>query len=1122
LPSRVGDYDIEKEIARGGMGVIFQARQKSLQRTVALKMILAGQLASDADRQRFRTEAEAAAQLDHPNIVPIYDVGEHEGVPYFSMKLIEGGPIADFGKQTTWPSERARERWIAQVLAQVAHAVHYAHQRGILHRDLKPANILIGFPEASASGPRDPESAIPYVTDFGLAKRTGAGGSATQTGAVVGTPSYMAPEQAGGQKTITTAADVYALGTILYDLLTGQPPFKADNVMQTLSDVLHLEPTPPRRLVPQLDDDLQTICLKCLEKEPAARYASAADLARDLQRWLAGEPIRAQPAGWWKHTVKWIRRRPTSAALLAVSTLSLVGLLVLLGVLLDNAEKRAAAVQDLETARLQANKIREDAKLQKEKSDRDLATVKTAADLIGLQKLQSEEDLTDARNEADKVRAEARDQKERLGEAQQKLNGLNQLIEWNGYANDMRTAKTDWERANPRGMVALLEKHRPRADAPDLRGFEWYYLWRQSHLHEREWFAEPQIDLSKHNPGAEVLRFALSPDGKTVATLGRDKSVKLWDVASGKLERKVTTLEGWTISFSFAGDSTLQVLTIKPSKLNPAKFEKTPPGPQPVLEYLALKRFDLDDPAKLQSQKLEAPAAPSTTNLFDMAVLMSGANLWGITGPNKQLTIITALAWSPDGSTLAMSGMTSKVSDKGIKSAAALLLWDIQKQEFRTSIEIPDLFMQAVAFSPGGDMLVTAGVGDRAVTVRDPHSGKEKYHLKGHNSIVSHVGFSRDGKQVITGSVDGVIRIWEGPKAVLSVQSGLNYPTLAQFTPDGKEFVVGSAEGGIRVWKTEALRGPPKLTGVPGAVTAIELHNDGTLTTVDQSSVVQKMNAATGKVVAHFRPGAGFGRVMAVSPNGEVVAMDDFADKGIRLVEMSSGKPITLPADLPQANKMQGTQAITIARDGKKLAFARGDLKQLLGVVVVDLAGGKTQVLSTAASGRCGRLLFAPDGRQLYAAVGNNLVAWNLEAGQATTLLQGDSTVLYIAVSSQGDLLACCTAGGVVLLDAKTGKTRLSLRSDGHTPSVAAFSPDGRRLATGGNLDEFGRGGGVRLWDLASGLEVMTLGDPERPYTALTFSADGRTFAVASVAQMLFFSGQETEGDVVLLEAATK
>jgi WD40 repeat protein len=331
---QVPGYEIIEELGRGGMGVVYKALHVKLHRVVALKMILAGELAHPEERQRFRAEAEAVARLQHPNIVQLYEYGEAGGRPYFSLEFVSGGSLSDRLAGTPLPGAAAAE--LVEVLAR---AMHFAHEQGVIHRDLKPANVLIADSKGQ-SAIRNPQSAI-KVADFGLAKRLDGGTGQTQSGAVIGSPSYMAPEQADGRsREVGPACDVYALGAILYECLTGRPPFRGATPIETILQVTIEEPVPPRTLRPGLPRDLETVTLKCLAKVPAKRYASAADLAEDLRRFRAGEPVAARPASVPERAVKWVRRNPARAGLYAVTALA--GLALFGSGLWNNARLREA------------------------------------------------------------------------------------------------------------------------------------------------------------------------------------------------------------------------------------------------------------------------------------------------------------------------------------------------------------------------------------------------------------------------------------------------------------------------------------------------------------------------------------------------------------------------------------------------------------------------------------------------------------------------------------------------------------------------------------------------------------------------------------------------------------
>ena len=461
------------------MGVVYKARLTTVYRGVALKMIQAGRLASEAEVKRFRLEAEAVARLDHPNIVPIYEVGEHDGRLYFSMRFIEGFNLA---QRITRQASRFTNREIAQLTATVAHAVHYAHQRGVLHRDLKPANILI-----DAKGE-------PHITDFGLAKQIESVGDLTLSGAIIGTPQYMAPEQAAGKsKQVTTAADVYSLGAILYELLTDQPPFRADTPLETMRRVVEEEPKRPSSIHQRVDRELETICLKCLQKSPAQRYGSAEALAEDLERWLRQEPIRARRASTWERAGKWARRSPARAALVLVSVAAVAGFVLQL--LLHEArltQERNHALQQEQKAEAAATRAEAEAQHAGEARSETRQNL-YAADMLLAQHALDEGNLGLARRLV------------LAWQPQQMTNDEFQMT--NGTASPTRNSELKTR------------------NLQDLRGFEWRYLWKKCQGGQAHTF---------YDHSNAVHSVAFSHDGKLLASGDDDGSVRLWDLATLK------------------------------------------------------------------------------------------------------------------------------------------------------------------------------------------------------------------------------------------------------------------------------------------------------------------------------------------------------------------------------------------------------------------------------------------------------------------------------------------------------------------------------------------------------------------------------------------------------------
>jgi WD40 repeat protein/tRNA A-37 threonylcarbamoyl transferase component Bud32 len=1058
-PKVFGDYELLKEIARGGMGVVYKARQKSLPRVVALKMILAGQLAAPADVQRFRSEARAVASLDHPHIVPIFEVGEHQGQHYFSMKLIEGTSLAQHPQRLKGDAREA-----ARLMARVARAVHHAHQRGILHRDLKPANVLLD------------SRGEPHITDFGLAKRVAADGGQTQSGALVGTPSYMAPEQAAARKDLTTAADVYSLGAILYELLSGRPPFRAATAFETLRQVVEGEPERPSGINPRVPRDLETICLKCLAKEPRRRYGSAEALAEELERWLAGVPITARPARAWERAALWARRRPAAAGLLAVScaaALLLVASLVV-GIVLVADQRRQA--EDSLRAEQEA-KAKLDQAYQQELRHSYVNRIHLAEQYWRAGDL----------NRAEQVLSECQPPELRGWEwGYLKRQCHAELLTLKGPRNLKQVA------FSPNGLrIAHVNRGLQTVTVVDAVT------------------GRTLVTLRGHT--RPVSQVVFRPDGKRLATAGEDRTVRVWDAATGEELVSFRRHTGKVYALAFSPDG----------------------------KHIASGGGRLDQPAKAsglrvwvvasgrQRLRLRGPGGAVTQLAFSpqgkFLVARVSRKPEGEEA-ERPLESVATVVWNADTGRKWNSFPASCHADFSLPTGQivtvsgqpqkTLRIWEAQSNAInlrrKLTIPGPDFrwnrpeFDSPRAISPDGQYL--AFNKGRGIIVLEVATGRTVLTLPGHGSSsamfyypMDEVAFSPDGQWLVTRGYDRV-KVWEARTGKelfhlpVGYQEDLDYTDIA-FGPEGSRLAVyNGTRGEVQIWD---LTSGPEALSCPvdqlGKEPVLSPDFRRLAFRSDDGSGLEVVDVLTGKTV--LRRSCPSINKVAYSPDGRrlVAACGSRAPlwlgkKGPIVIWSAAGKKL-----LTLRGHVGGTSDVAFSPDGRRLASV-GGLDQR--IRVWDARRGHELQTLRGHTGRVYWVTFSPDGRRLASAAyppegqedeDREVIIWSTATGKELLRLPGAEAVAF---HPDGKGLAVIEGDGLTIRETATGKKRFTLQGHIGKVSTLAFSPDGRRLASVGENS-------VRLWDVDSGLETLSLRAIANRINHLVFSPDGRGLAVA-------------------------
>ncbi|WP_372895364.1 protein kinase [Stieleria sp.] len=990
----IGEYLILGEVARGGMGIVFKARQESLRRTVALKMILSGRLANDAQVERFRREARSAAALKHPHIVGVHEIGKHDGHHYFTMDFIEGESLAETLREDSLSPRRA-----AELVATLADAIHFAHQQGVLHRDLKPANVLLDV------------NGEPHITDFGLSKPLFEAdadlGEITHSGQILGTPRFMAPEQAAAEHGLVgVPSDVYSLGAILYTSLVGRAPFVAESTVETIRQVIEKEPVRPRLLNPGVPRDLETICLKCLEKAPESRYRSAADLRDDLRRFLNGHAIEAKPVGWSSRAWKWCKRRPEVASLLSLLVVALLTGFVSVGFWWRMAEyRRAEAERATAEAKqnLYGSLIGEAEATRRARQSgyrqRVLALLQQASRLSGVQK----------------------DEAQILQEA---------ILCFGDFVGNQPTTVEGPALVDSPGAATFLDEERI-AVAVANGGVVVRHV------------GDGSEQSRVYRIGLDIRAMAMANGGTTILMVDKD-SLERWDQ-----QQDGRWIQQWECPAAYSSHymdigvgqdlialiDRFQIRLIGISDGKPVRSFQVPQD----YEFLFRQHGFLTTAISPDQRYVAAADTPESVFIWNAATgeLVKRIRSPGAGVPNVQ--------FSSDGQFLVVG------SDQGFATYRCddFSQWSVIQTDPIFSLAVSADATRLITVNEVGAVHLWNLLTQRLVATLS-HPGSPP---------LGSAGFSPGGTRVFSSGAER-LRIWnlaDTPERI--VLHGHQRPvSCVAFHPSKAMLASGSQDGTVRFWDTQAGRELSKLP-VGEAVKAVKFSPDGSLiaAVTSRSLLVWQLsgNGVLNTILQLNRNGLAFNDI-AFSPDGKWFA--SCGPEGVPVWEIQRVGDGAIESREVRRESIFG-QSIAFDASSRYIAV---NARLLFGWIDLSDPDSKSRTIGKRMFSS--NLVASPNDQTLIAvSADGTLLEWNLEKGQANRQIAelGRLSSPVIAIAPSGDILAVqASHRNVRLLDLRTRSTMFDLADEHASINAIRWEPGGRRLAIG--LTD----GGVAIWDL--------------------------------------------------------